>query len=277
MSKSTSATLLQPGQFFGNVVDKHHHNGLVLSELRHTTGKKLAEHSHQLANFCLLLSGNYSEQWGPQSFDYKPMTVVFHPPQLTHRDEIGTNGGHFFNVELAQEWMNRLSDYSFIPERPIEARAGDMNWLVFKLFREFKSPQRHSDIAIEGLVMTMLAELSRGLEKEEKHAPQWLDKVVELLRAEFRQNLTTNFVASQVGVHPFHLSKVFRRFHHQTIGDYLKGLRVDYACEELVKSDVDLASVAIASGFADQSHFTRVFKQTTGVTPGAYRKLTRTN
>lgn len=171
--------------------------------------------------------------------------------------------------------MNRLSDYSFIPERPIEARAGDMNWLVFKLFREFKSPQRHSEIAIEGLVMTMLAELSRGLVKQEEHVPKWLDRVVELLRAEFKQNLSTNFIASQVGVHPFHLSIVFRRFHHQTIGDFLKCLRVNFACEELVKADVDLASVAIASGFADKNHFTRVFKQTTGVTPGTYRKLTR--
>ncbi len=46
---------LLPGQFYGNVVNKRRCSGLVLSELKHTSPKKLVEHSHQLANFCLLL------------------------------------------------------------------------------------------------------------------------------------------------------------------------------------------------------------------------------
>jgi AraC family transcriptional regulator len=36
-----------------------------------------------------------------------------------------------------------------------------------------------------------------------------------------------------------------------------------------------LSEIAIAVGFSDQSHYTRSFRETIGVTPGAYERLTR--
>jgi AraC family transcriptional regulator len=78
-------------------------------------------------------------------------------------------------------------------------------------------------------------------------------------------------VAARVGVHPFHLSKVFRRFRRQTMGDYVQRLRVQYACRLLTSGETSLAEVALAAGFADQSHFTRVCRRLTGTTPGALR------
>jgi AraC family transcriptional regulator len=80
-------------------------------------------------------------------------------------------------------------------------------------------------------------------------------------------------VASRVGVHPFHLSRVFRQHYHQTVGEYVHRLRVHFACGELKSDEARLAEVALAAGFADQSHFTRVFKQVTGMTPGAFRDV----
>ena len=72
-------------------------------------------------------------------------------------------------------------------------------------------------------------------------------------------------------MHPVYLSKVFRQFHHQTIGDYLHKLRVQFACQMLANDEFQLATIADAAGFADQSHFTRVFKEFTGLTPGTFR------
>jgi len=46
------------------------------------------------------------------------------------------------------------------------------------------------------------------------------------------------------------------------------------AIDKLVRLMSDLVSVALAAGFSDQSHFTRVFKQVTGMTPGVFRAAT---
>jgi AraC family transcriptional regulator len=79
-------------------------------------------------------------------------------------------------------------------------------------------------------------------------------------------------VATEAGVHPAHLARVFRRHHRCTIGSYLRRLRLDAACRQLVSGERPLADIALAAGFADQSHFSRLFRAATGVTPTHYRR-----
>ena len=61
--------------------------------------------------------------------------------------------------------------------------------------------------------------------------------------------------------------------HLREMGEYVRRLRIEFATRALLTSDVSLAAVAQAAGFADQGHFTRAFKAATGYTPGAYRRL----
>jgi AraC family transcriptional regulator len=82
-------------------------------------------------------------------------------------------------------------------------------------------------------------------------------------------------IGKLVGVHPVHLAGAFRKQYHCTIGDYRRRLRVEFACREICKPDASLAQIAFAAGFANQAHFSRVFKRLTGATPGEYRTNSR--
>ncbi|HEY7818875.1 MAG TPA: helix-turn-helix transcriptional regulator [Vicinamibacteria bacterium] len=55
------------------------------------------------------------------------------------------------------------------------------------------------------------------------------------------------------------------------MGQYARRLRVERACREILKGEQTLADIALEAGFADQAHFTRVFKRFLGVPPGAFR------
>jgi len=70
-----------------------------------------------------------------------------------------------------------------------------------------------------------------------------------------------------------HLSRIFRRCNGEGIGEYVHRLRIRSACEQMLTPRKSLAEISLETGFADQSHFTRVFRRITGMSPGAFRKL----
>jgi AraC family transcriptional regulator len=262
---------LRAGQFYGDVSHRQRRQGMVLSTLNHDAARKIPAHSHELAFFCLLLDGDYREQCGRRVIEYQPFTLVFHPPGLHHRDEIGPRGGRFFSLEAEQCWMDALHDYA----RPLDAspdvHGGTVLWLAMRLYQEYLLGAAGSSLTIESLSTEMLAAALRAPVPQEKYAPAWLGRVVDYLHAEFDRKITLDDLSKLAGVHPVHLSRVFRKFYRQPLGECVHRLRVLAACRQLRDPEASLADVGAASGFADQSHFTRVFKAITGTTPGAFR------
>ena len=84
-----------------------------------------------------------------------------------------------------------------------------------------------------------------------------------------------NELAQTVGVHPTYLARAFRAQYGLSVGEYGRRLRLAWAAAELARGDTPLAEIAASAGFADQSHFTRVFKTHLGSTPARYREQTR--
>jgi AraC-like DNA-binding protein len=91
----------------------------------------------------------------------------------------------------------------------------------------------------------------------------------EYLEAHFDENVALETLAEVAGLSPFHLTRVFQKQVGLPPHAYLTHLRVQHA-RKLLPLGLPLVQVALASGFADQSHFTRWFKRIVGVTPGQY-------
>jgi len=267
--------VLKTGQFYGNILQKSVWSGICLSEIAHAKGRKLPSHTHESAFFCLLLRGSYSEQAGGRRMDYGPFTVGYHPPGTRHSDEIGQSGAHFFSIEVAEKWLAHAREYAPSFNPTTQLCGGEIVWLAMKLHRKHRAKEVSSPLTIEGIVLEMLAETAKPRHVEEHGRPRWLARAMDFLQSRFSENLTLEQVAVEVGVHPVHLSRVFRKTYHTTLGEYLNGLRVEFAFEQLKNPEVDLSELALAAGFADQSHFTRVFKRITGNTPGAFRAFNR--
>lgn len=265
---------LKPGEFYGAVVGSYERAGVVLAELSHHDARRLPRHTHESAYFCLLLEGAYSEQVGRRTFDYKPYTAVFHPPGLSHIDSVGVGGGRFFTAAVDGEWLERLRECgAWEPDVYADERGGELVWLSSRLYCEYRRQDALSPLSIEGLLLEMLALTARTRTPAERRPLRWLARAIEMLHENFLESLTIGEVANTVGVHPYHLSKVFRQVKGETVGDYVRRLRAQHACRLLAgDSALTLAEVALACGFADQSHFTRNFRRVTGLTPGDFRR-----
>ncbi len=122
--------------------------------------------------------------------------------------------------------------------------------------------------------MELLVELSRTSKGARiKKAPVWLSKVVDLINNKYSRNITLTEMAESAVVHPSHLVEVFREHHHCTPGEFLRRVRIDSAIRQLRNPEIHLAEISNSVGFSDQSHFTRIFKRLTGLTPAQYHNL----
>ena len=105
--------------------------------------------------------------------------------------------------------------------------------------------------------------------------PPWLKQAREIIIEHFPETLQLTQIAAVVGVHPVYLATAFREKFGVTIGEFVRKLRIEHACDELVKGDLPLAAIALQAGFVDQSHFSKLFKLYVGTTPAKYRKQFR--
>jgi AraC family transcriptional regulator len=108
-----------------------------------------------------------------------------------------------------------------------------------------------------------------------KLTPVWVVRAWDLVHARFTEPLKVEEIAKDVGVHPIHLSSVFRQTYRCTIGEKVRQLRVEFAAEQLSGTDLPLATIAQQSGFCSLSHLSVYFKKQMGVTPSAFRRSLR--
>jgi len=98
-----------------------------------------------------------------------------------------------------------------------------------------------------------------------------LKKIVEYLNDEYPSNPSLLELAQIADVSPEHLSREFKKVFKLTIGEYRRQVKVKQSCHMLRHTDKNLSDIAFETGFSDQSHFSRVFKKQTGMTPLEYR------
>lgn len=97
-----------------------------------------------------------------------------------------------------------------------------------------------------------------------------LHNVIEVLQHAERQPWALSELASLSGLSRYQLIRAFRAATGMTPHAYQLNLRINKA-RHWLHSGCDITDIAYRLGFADQSHFQRVFKAHTGVTPGCYR------
>ena len=249
--------------------------GVRLTETVYPPGLILLKHSHRHAYFCMVLQGNYTESCGMKTLACRPLTLLFRTQNESHSDHFHGTGSRCFIIEIEPHFLERVCQYQLIMETS-DFQGGMPIWLSMRLYSEFRRMDQLSPLVIEALALEMLVETSRLNSKISERSPRlWLEQVKEIIHERFSESPTITEIAASVGVHPVHLAREFRKSFRCTVGEYIRKLRIDYACRQLFESDTPLVEIAVAAGFSDHSHFSRTFKHLIGMTPIEYRKAAR--
>ncbi|BCM84327.1 helix-turn-helix domain-containing protein [Methylobacterium indicum] len=102
-------------------------------------------------------------------------------------------------------------------------------------------------------------------------APAIRRRIAELVEARLAEALSLDVLADEAGLSTFHFAKMFKASFGVPPHRYVTERRIARAKDLLAEGGASLAQIALACGFASQSHFTRRFAQATGLTPAAWR------
>jgi AraC family transcriptional regulator len=109
-------------------------------------------------------------------------------------------------------------------------------------------------------------------EPSQRLTHQQIKRVIDFVQAHPDQDLSLEMLAQQTGFSPYYFARMFRQTMGESPHQFVLRQRIEQAQHLLKKKDMPLAQIAIESGFANQSHFTQVFKRYLGLTPQVYRQ-----
>jgi AraC family transcriptional regulator len=255
----------------GHIIRSAQEPGIVCHEVFYDSGTTLGTHAHDSALIAWSLDGRYRESVCGEDLDCGTRSVIFHPAREEHKVEVGNAILRCFIAELDPGELRCRYD-ACIPNSLLVLDGGPVAAILANLYGEFRHSDTGASLAIQGLVLQLVAALARSDVQSADHGrPHWLDRVDDMLRDAFRARLTLEDIAAAVGESPARVSAVFRRFYHHSIAEEQRRLRVEFARERLNDPAASLADIALEAGFSDQPHFSRAFKQLTGTTPARYR------
>ena len=194
---------------------------------------------------------------------------------------------HSLLFYLPRAALNAIADDAAAP------RIGDLNYkpgagvndaTIFSLGRTILPALSHTDQAnrffVDHVMLAVgvhLASTYGGLRPVARPgrgglAPWQERRAKEVLSANLDGSVPLKDVARECRLSVSHFSRAFRRTVGVAPHNWLVTRRIEVAKEKLRNTRWSLADVALACGFADQSHLTRVFTGMVGVSPGAWRR-----
>lgn len=248
--------------------------GFEISDVWFPPDAVLPSHTHERPVIAICLAGRIESHLGGRTLDGTTGALWTEPAGDAHSNLTSTRGARVLAVlpdpscaELLDPVRRWLEDPASI-SHPATALAGA------RLKDEVARADDLTDINLQALALGLLADAGRAFQARNTAAgpPAWLARAEAMVRDRFRDRLPLDEVAREVGVHPMHLTRVFRDHLGHTIPSLQRELRLDWAEFQIRTTEQPLGRIALQAGFSDQSHFTRVFKRYRGTTPGAIRR-----
>jgi len=261
---------LEPKTFMGKRRRHWSSADLCVDISYYSAGTAFPQHGHVDPFFCFVLDGSCEEKAHGRREALRPGSLVYHPAGFEHSNH-WHEAGRCMHVEFVQSFYDGI-DPTRLSDSGMQVIGGRGCDIARNIYNELLHVDSASGIAFEGLALVLLAETIRESMRETK-IPRWLYNVRERLLEEYMAAPPLRQMAAEISVHPTYLATSFQQHFGVTMGEFIRLRRIERAREMLVHSEEPLSAVAQSLGFSDQSHFGRIFKKQTGLTPQQFRRL----
>ncbi len=236
------------------------------------SGNAVGWHFHENPHLTFILRGDVIEGTKKEVYHCTPGRLLFHGSGEPHYNQPLQGGVTCLHLDFTE---NALDDFGgkVRPQGIFHVRDSSIKFSCYKLFSEALICDDLSAASIHCLSLDVLDQLHAVDTDMHASRPQWVGRLEEMIRSDYSESRSLDEFSRELSVHPVHVSRSFSRYFDCTLGEYIRKVRVERALALMSRRNISLTEIAGACGFADQSHFTRSFKQIMGCTPSNYRKL----
>jgi AraC-like DNA-binding protein len=142
--------------------------------------------------------------------------------------------------------------------------GGRLQWFVSS-----KTPLLNTDDQVVGIAGVMYP-IETPVEEQTRFGRIW--PAIREIDSNFTEDISMTKLAEKCGLSSTHFNRLFQHLLRISPTDYVLALRIQKSRHLLTTTSKSVADVASATGFYDQSHFTKRFRQATGLTPLRYRQ-----
>jgi AraC-like DNA-binding protein len=151
-------------------------------------------------------------------------------------------------------------------------QKGMMIYDALYSWAKYLQKEKHTQNPVDHLFIDVFNKFIKH-KSAKKKTPDWVRELKEIIQDQVDTNLNLTQISKSLDVNPTYLSREFsKHFDNLSFGEYTRKLRIEKAIELIKLNAHSLTEIAYLTGFSDQSHFTRVFKQITGKNPSAFKK-----
>lgn len=242
----------------------------------HPQGAELPKHSHADPTLCYVLRGRFTEYVAGKAVDCMSDSLKVTPAGETHWNRFAAHETHGLRIDVDRGRFADSRSITRLLDERVHVSGACAGGIVNRLLAELDAGDESAAVAIEGLLLELLAALARDAVPASGAAVQpWLREADEIIRDLYASQIALSGVARAVGVAPATLARSYRSAFRLTVGERIRQLRMERAVRDLLESEEPLSYVALRAGFYDQSHFTNLFRRRFGVTPAQYRLSAR--
>jgi len=262
--------ILDKGKFLGDLSGFYPAGDFSASITAYYRSKPInVMHSHEESHISFILKGGHTEKRAGAMRELFPGDILFYHSEEAHLYKPMRFPATSVNLEMADSFFRRFGISEQQMYLAVQTNPA-ARFLMMKVLKEIRLHDSLSEMGLEALVLELTGGSFYG---GRKSPPAWALRLRELLHDEWDSRFSLEQLSACTGVHPVTISKHFRSIFSCTLSEYIRKIRIEKAVLLLHRSALPLTRIAFQCGFADQSHFIRVFKQLTGFLPGQYRRI----
>lgn len=218
---------------------------------------------------------------GEQCPDVRRGMLLFAQPGMVRKSDLPVRCGYIrISPEGAEReglvpLLNALPPYFYIDQ---EEKTDEVIALFSKLAVHMVDAPSDAvgNVRINAILLDILYRLHRMCAHipeplRSGHVSDMLQSAREYINEHFTERCSLRDIADAVNVSPNYLHTAFHRTFGETPYGYVTKKRIDKAKKLIMAGHHSMLEIAIATGFCSQSHFNKVFKEQTGITPRRFR------